>query len=32
MALKDIIVATQADLRDNPAHAFATFSADFAPS
>jgi uncharacterized OsmC-like protein len=28
MALKDIIVATQADLRDNPAHAFATFSAD----
>lgn len=28
MALKDIIVATQADLRANPAHAVATFSAD----
>jgi uncharacterized OsmC-like protein len=28
MALKDIIVATQADLKTNPAHALATFSAD----
>jgi len=28
MALKDIIVATQADLRDNPEHANATFAAD----
>jgi len=28
MSLKDIIVATQADLRANPAHALATFSAD----
>ena len=28
MALKDIIVATQADLRANPDHALATFSAD----
>ena len=28
MALKDIIVATQADLRANPANAVATFSAD----
>jgi len=28
MSLKDIIVATQADLRTNPAHALATFSAD----
>jgi putative redox protein len=28
MALKDIIVATQADLRANPDHAIATFSAD----
>jgi hypothetical protein len=27
-ALKDIIVATQADLRDNPEHANATFAAD----
>src|SRR5262245_3564262 len=27
-ALKDIIVATQADLRDNPDHANATFAAD----
>ena len=28
MSLKDIIVATQADLRANPAHANAIFSAD----
>ena len=28
LALKDIIVATQADLRDNPEHANATFAAD----
>ena len=28
MALRDIIVATQADLRANPDHAVATFSAD----
>jgi putative redox protein len=28
MALKDIIVATQSDLRANPEHALATFSAD----
>ena len=27
-ALKDIIVATQANLRDNPEHANATFAAD----
>jgi putative redox protein len=27
-ALKDVIVATQADLRDNPDHASATFAAD----
>jgi len=28
MALKDVIIATQADLRDNPEHANATFAAD----
>jgi uncharacterized OsmC-like protein len=28
VALKDIIIATQADLRANPDHAVATFSAD----
>jgi hypothetical protein len=28
MALKDVIIATQADLRDNPEHANATFTAD----
>jgi hypothetical protein len=28
MALKDIIVATQADLRENADHAIATFVAD----
>src|SRR6201987_4640243 len=28
LALKDVIIATQADLRDNPEHANATFAAD----
>ena len=32
MALKDIIVATQADLRANPDHALATFFGQLASS